>query len=57
MVVSPPAGVEHREAHQTAENLFETQSVAQIREVASVHWYVGIGHTRQNPQTTPWFDR
>ncbi|KAL0025084.1 hypothetical protein WJX79_007064 [Trebouxia sp. C0005] len=33
MVVSPRADVGHRDAHRTAENLFETQSVVQIREV------------------------
>ncbi len=33
MVVSPRGDVGHRDAHRTAENLFETQSVVQIREV------------------------
>ncbi len=33
MVVSPRADVGHRDAHRTAENLFETQSVVQIKEV------------------------
>ena len=36
MVVSPRADVGHRDAHRTAENLFETQSVVQIREVRRV---------------------